>query len=89
VVNGELVTERRQLKHGDKVLFGNNNLFVLVFPGNELDNSDLDYQGCMKMMMSNQLGYLTDPAAQAILDKQLDEMRRQLEQEKLEMMDKL
>lgn len=38
VVNGEIVWGEKILKHGDKVLFGNNNLFVLLFPGEDVGN---------------------------------------------------
>lgn len=58
IVNGQIVSEKVQLKHGDKVLFGNNNLFVILFPGGDIGDQDLDYESCMKKMMSNQIGFL-------------------------------
>jgi len=35
-LNGSLVTERVPLKHGDYILFGNSNLYVVCYPQEEL-----------------------------------------------------
>jgi len=56
----------------------------MLFPNWEMD-FDLDYQTCIKKIMQNQLGFLTDPATQAALDAQMQEMRDQVERERIEM----
>ena len=67
IVNGQQITSQTQLNHGDLMLFGSNNLYIMLFPTREMD-FDLDYQTCIKKIMQNQLGNLTDPATQAAID---------------------
>lgn len=52
IVNGQLITQQTNLNHGDLVLFGSNNLYVMIFPSWEME-FDLDYQTCMKKQMQN------------------------------------
>jgi hypothetical protein len=35
-VNGQLITSTETLKHGDHILLGNSNLYVVVFPQQEI-----------------------------------------------------
>lgn len=46
-LNGELVLGNQPLKHGDWVLFGNNQLYIICVPPNEIDKSLLDYEDAM------------------------------------------
>ena len=69
------------LNHGDKVLFGKN-LFVVIFPGENVQEDELNYEECMKSMFKDQLSVITNPATQALLDQQLEEMRKRSEKEK-------
>ena len=50
-LNGDLVTEPKELNHGDRVLFGNNQLYIIVKPPQEIDKSLLDYESIMKEML--------------------------------------
>ena len=43
-VNGHEIQERTTLQHGDHILFGNNNLFLVVFPEQELTEEMQDYE---------------------------------------------
>lgn len=52
IVNGQLITSTTPLSHGDLILFGSNNLYILLFPQWEMD-FDLDYQSCIKKIMQN------------------------------------
>ena len=47
-VNGKLVRDDTPLKHGDRVLFGNHNLYIVKFPGEELTPEMMDYENAMK-----------------------------------------
>ena len=50
-LNDDLVTEPKELNHGDRVLFGNNQLYIIVKPPQEIDKSLLDYESIMKEML--------------------------------------
>ena len=47
-LNGVLVTDKQPLQHEDRVLFGNNQLYIIVVPPEEVDKSLLDYEDGMK-----------------------------------------
>jgi pSer/pThr/pTyr-binding forkhead associated (FHA) protein len=52
-LNGELVTAELPLEHGDRVLFGNNQLYIVVIPPKEIDKSLLDYEDAMGQMLQD------------------------------------
>lgn len=52
-LNGELITGEVPLKHGDWVLFGNNQLYIIVVPPDEIDKSLLDYEDAMKQILDD------------------------------------
>lgn len=57
-LNGELVLGNQPLKHGDRVLFGNNQLYIICVPPNEIDKSLLDYEDAMRQMLDDQMDAL-------------------------------
>jgi len=52
-LNGELVAGNVPLKHGDRVLFGNNQLYIICVPPNVIDKSKLDYEDAMKQILDD------------------------------------
>ena len=46
-VNGEIVTEPTELKHGDRVLFGSHNYFIFVDPQVNVDEN-IEWEEAMK-----------------------------------------
>ena len=53
LIDGELVTANWPLKHGDHVLFGNSNLFMVVQPGHEVTEEMQDYESIMQVMLKD------------------------------------
>jgi len=41
------------LNHGDKILFGNSNLFVLICPGQEITDEMRDFESIMAIMVQD------------------------------------
>ena len=87
VLNGEVIDSKVQLAHGDKLLFGNHNLFTIIFPGEEVTEEMQDHEEIMKFMVQDALNQFTDGAGDA--EKQMEEMRRKMEEEKAELDAKL
>ena len=57
-MNGVSVTERVQVKHGGRVLLGNNHLYRLSCPyggGQNGENELMDYEQAMKEISINEL----------------------------------
>ena len=54
-VNGKLLTADTPLQNGDRILFGNHNMYVVQFPGQKLPPSALDYEAAMKEAINDQL----------------------------------
>lgn len=54
-LEGNLVEKQVELRHGSKVLFGNNNLFIIVFPGEEVPSEWLDYEEAMNQVIKKQV----------------------------------
>ena len=56
IVNGDLVSEERQLQHGDRILFGNHNYFIFVDPQLEpLTEEQKDYYSATKEVNKKQM----------------------------------
>lgn len=58
LVNGVSVTERVQVKHGGRILLGNNHLYRLSCPatgGQSRENELMDYEQAMKEISINEL----------------------------------
>lgn len=55
-MNGVSVTERVQVKHGGRILLGNNHLYRLSCPGGQSrENELMDYEQAMKEISINEL----------------------------------
>lgn len=42
-VNGKLLKEDTPLKNGDRILFGNHNMYIVQFPGEKIPSNQFDY----------------------------------------------
>jgi pSer/pThr/pTyr-binding forkhead associated (FHA) protein len=89
ILNGQEVDRKIQVAHGDKLLFGNHNLFVVVFPDQEVTEEMKDYESIMKSMNRDAIEAFTDSATDHDTNKQLEEMRRKMEEESKAVQDKL
>lgn len=89
VLNGELVDSKVQLAHGDKVLFGNHNLYTIVFPGQSVTEEMQDYEEIMKFMVKDAINQFTDGNADQEMKEQMEVMRKKMEEEKAELDAKL
>lgn len=81
-LNGELINSDMKLEHGDKVLFGNHNLFIVIFPGQEVPNDWLDYQLAMQNILSDQMAQLRDDKYEKEMEDKLKRMKDQMEKDK-------
>lgn len=41
-LNGDTITEKTQILHYDRLTFGTNNMFIVMIPGTEPRNTELD-----------------------------------------------
>ena len=56
LVNGQPVTEKSPLRHGARILLGNNHLFRLSCPGQQREGDEpMDYEQAMKEISLNEL----------------------------------
>lgn len=56
LVNGQAVTEKSPLRHGARILLGNNHLFRLSCPGQQREGDEpMDYEQAMKEISLNEL----------------------------------
>lgn len=84
-LNGTLVTAPHELKHGDRVLFGNNNLYIVIFPGEEVNEELLDYEEAMKEILKEQLDALRDEKYQSEMEEKLKKLKEDMDKEKDEL----
>lgn len=84
-LNGDLISTPIELKHGDRVLFGNNNLYIVVFPGMEIDESLLDYEEAMREIYQEQLNQFKDEKYEKEKEEKLKKLREDMEREKAEL----
>lgn len=89
VLNGEMVDSKVQLAHGDKILFGNHNLFTIIFPGEEVSEDMQDYEEIMKFMNKDAINQFTDGTSDREAEEQMEQMRKKMEEEKAELDAKL
>lgn len=86
-VNGSLVKEKTRVKHGDRILWGNNHFFRLNCPKanspvtNEVPSQTRDYDFAQQEVMKNEMP--DDPIQEAI-----SAMEKQQEDDKQEALDK-
>ena len=81
-LNGNLVSAPLQLQHGDRILFGNNNLYIVIFPGMEVDDSLLDYEEAMKEILQSQMDQYKDEKYQKEMEEKLRKLKEEMEKEK-------
>lgn len=84
-VNGKLVTEDTQLQHGDRVLFGNHNYYVVQFPGQELPPDAMDYEQAMQEVLEDQMkqmGAIKDKDFQDDLAERYRKLKDDLDRER-------
>lgn len=89
MLNGEVVDSKVQLAHGDTVLFGNHNLFTVVFPGNEVTDEMKDYELISKIMNKNAISAFTTGDTDQEVKEKMEQMRREMEEQKKELEEKL
>lgn len=89
ILNGELVDSKVQLAHGDNILFGNHNLFTIVFPGQEVSEEMKNYESIMTYMVKEELNAFTDAEADRENERRMEEMRKKMEEEKVQLEEKL
>ena len=71
--------------HGDRVLFGNNNLYIIIFPGMEVLPEWLDYEDAMKEIIKEQLDALKDEKYKAAMDEKLRKLKEEMDKEKADL----
>ena len=59
-VNGKLLKEDTPLKNGDRILFGNHNMYIVQFPDEKVPIEGFDYQSAMAEVMQDQMKGLKD-----------------------------
>lgn len=89
VLNGEIVDSKVQLAHGDNLLFGNHNLYTMVFPHQSVNEEMKDYEGIMKSMMKDELGQFGNIGDDSGSAEKLAKMRKEMEEEKQQLEEKL
>jgi hypothetical protein len=87
-LNGSLIGQPIEIKHGDRILFGNNNLYIVIFPGMPLDDSLLDYEDAMKEILQQQLDQFKDEKYQQEMEEKLRKLNEEAEKEKAELEEK-
>ena len=84
-LNGKLVTD--EVEHGDRVLFGNNQLYIIVKPPQDVDKGLLDYEDAMKEILDDQIqdlkkaqlkSDLNDKLKRDQSDQELEDLNRKL-----------
>lgn len=84
-VNGELMTTDTHLKHGDQVIFGNNTLYIVLYPGepNPAPNL-LDYETAMQIILQNQMNEFKDNEQEKEIKRKYEEERGKIDKENKE-----
>lgn len=82
VLNGALVDSPVTLSHGDAIMFGNHNLYMVVMPNQPVNEEMRDYDTIMKTMMQDTLNAYSFGAGDAAALKEMEEMRKKVEEEK-------
>jgi len=89
MLNGQEVDRKVQVAHGDKILFGNHNLFVIVFPGQEVTEEMKDFDEIMSSMNKDAIEAFSGGSSNNETNKELEKMRRNMDEEKKKVEDKL
>lgn len=81
-LNGELLEEDTPLKHGDQIVFGNNTLYVVLFPGEETTPQMFDYEAVMNKILMKQMEDLRDNEHEKEMKAKLSEIKNDLDSKK-------
>lgn len=86
-VNGVLMTTDTHLKHGDQVVFGNNTLYIVIYPSEpSLTPNLLDYDTAMQMILQGQMNDFrdNDQEKEKEIKRKLDEEREKIDKDNRE-----
>ena len=81
-LNGDLISKPVPLQFGDRILFGNNNLYIVMFPGKQPDDGLLDYEDAMKEILKEQMDALRDEKYQKAMEDKLKKLKEEMEKER-------
>ena len=81
-LNGELLKEDTPIKHGDKIIFGNNTVYVVLFPGEEITAEMRDYESAVSKIHEQQLKALKDEQYEKEMKEKLGKMREDMEKDR-------
>ena len=81
-LNGELLTNDTPLKHGDQIVFGNNTLYIVLFPDEPTNPAMFDYESVMQKILQKQMADLKDSAHEKEMKDKLQEMKSGLDEKK-------
>lgn len=84
-LNGNLISQPIEVEHGDRILFGNKTLYIVIFPGQKVDKSLLDYEQAMKEILQDQLDQYKDEKYQREMDEKLKKLNDEAQKEKEEL----
>ena len=83
-VNGELLTEDTPLKHGDKIIFGNNTMYVVVYPDQQITPEMKDYESTMNKVLQQQMSSLKDEQREKQMKEEYNKYKSGLDKQKKE-----
>jgi pSer/pThr/pTyr-binding forkhead associated (FHA) protein len=78
-LNGELLKEDTPLKHGDKIIFGNNTVYVVLFPDETITDEMRDYESAMAKIHEQQLKALKDDNYEKEMKEKLSKIKSDME----------
>lgn len=78
-LNGDLINKPLPLQFGDRILFGNNNLYIVMYPGKTVDDSLLDYEEAMREILKEQLEAFRDEKG---MEEKLKKLKDEMEKER-------
>ena len=81
-LNGQLLKEDTPLKHGDMIIFGNNTLYVVLFPGEPITPEMKDYERAMNLVLKQQMDQLKDDAHEKEMKGKLNQLKDGLDKQK-------
>ena len=83
-LNGELLTDDTPLKHGDQIIFGNNTLYIVIFPGMPTSKEMMDYEAAINVVLRKQMLELKDAAHEKEMNEKLNQMKHGLDKQRKE-----
>lgn len=80
-LNGELLKEDSPIKHGDKIVFGNNTVYVVLFPGEPITDEMRDYESAIGKIHEEQLRALRDKQYEKEMKDKLSKIKDDMEKD--------